>query len=191
MGRRRGSSARRSRRAEARSRSRPHSVLSEPGCWPESGWRGIPRELVGAEWLGLPWLIDAAALRPSLAAAAWAARIDDALFDALPRGATAAGRIMSRALRLADDRGIDGVNRAGSRASYGAVALVVRLTEAAARGASHIGEATSDLIPEGTGRLIGMAGTDLRRLQSGQSPHYYVILLAGFALGAAVLILGG
>ena len=149
-----------------------------------------PREVPGAEWLGLPWLIDAAVVRPSLATATWAARFDDAVLDAIPRGGVTAGRAASRALRFADDRGIDGMNRGASRAGHGAVALVVRLTEAVARGTSRIGEAASDLIPEGTGRLVGMAGGDLRRLQTGQSHHYYVILVAGFALGAAVLILG-
>ena len=175
-----------------------------------------PRELAGAEWLGLPWLIETAVVRPSLAVAGWAARVDDAILDAIPRGAATAGcavscglgladdraidgttyggaaasLALSHRLRFADDHGIDGMNRGASRLGHGAVALVVRLTEAAARGASRIGETAFDLIPEGTGRLMGMAGGDLRRLQSGQSHHYYVILVAGFALGAAILILG-
>lgn len=147
-----------------------------------------PSERAGAEWLGLAWLIEAGIVRPSLAMAAWAAWVDDVVFDAIPHAAAAAGRATSRVLRSADDHGIDGMNRS---AGHGAVALVVRLAEAAAGGTSHAGERAFDLIPEGTGRLLGMAGGDLRRLQSGLSHHYYVILVAGFALGAMVLILGG
>jgi len=175
-----------------------------------------PQEHRAADWLGLPWLIDRAVTRPSLALASALARVDDEVLDALPRGAATGGRwlgrwlaqaddvivdgitraaavgslALSRGLSRADDHGIDGMNRGASQLGYGAVALLVRLTEGAATLTSRLGEAISDLIPEGTGRLMGMAGSDLRRLQTGLSHHYYVILVAGFAVSAAILIIG-
>lgn len=152
------------------------------------------REHPAADWLGLPNLIDAVVIRPAAVVANWASMIDDAVLDAIPRGATALARSGAQALVYGDDHGIDGMNQrtgqAGHRAGRGAVALIVRLSDASARGAGNLGEAASDLIPSGSGNLMGMAGHDVRRLQTGQSHHYYVVMVTGAAVGIAVLILG-
>ena len=87
---------------------------------------------------------------------------------------------------MATDRAI----AEGARTWHGALSLIVEATAALAGGASRTGEAASDLVASGTGRLAGMAGGDLRRLQTGQSHHYYTLLVAGFAAGLAILILG-
>ena len=173
-----------------------------------------PVERRAADWLGLPRLIEVAAIQSGLSAAAYAARVDDAVFDAIPRGAAAAGRGVAASLGFADDRGIDGIPRGvattgrGLAASLGfaddrgidgmnrgagrgAVALIVRATAEAARLADRVGETATDLIPTGTGRIAGMAGADARRLQTGMSHHYYVLLAAGAAAGMLLLIVRG
>ncbi len=116
------------------------------------------------DWLGLPDLIDAGIVLP---------------FDRLSR----------LAARL-DDTAIDG-QRAGLIAAGGLVGGIVRATGGLSRAAGSGGERMADLLPSGGGRLAGLTGQDLRRLQSGLAHHYYAILVAGAALGILSLILGG
>ncbi|PZX11762.1 NADH:ubiquinone oxidoreductase subunit 5 (subunit L)/multisubunit Na+/H+ antiporter MnhA subunit [Palleronia aestuarii] len=121
-----------------------------------------PRAGERRDWLGLADLIDNGVIAPFLAAARLSARLDDYVIDGLGSGSR--GR--------------------------GLLAAFVVAARAAATGAARAGEAAMDLIPTGTGRLLGMAGADLRRTQTGLSHHYYVFLVAGVALGGVVLILG-
>ena len=137
-------------------------VLAGLGVLTGAAMARAPAPHTGADWLGLPWLIEAAVIRPALRLAGFASWIDDAVLDGMSRSA----------------------------ARTGALALIVRLAEASANAAGRFGERLTDLIPEGTGRLIGSAGTNLRRTQTGLSHHYYVIFVAGFALGTLFLILG-
>jgi NADH:ubiquinone oxidoreductase subunit 5 (subunit L)/multisubunit Na+/H+ antiporter MnhA subunit len=126
------------------------------------------------DWLGLPGLVEAAAVRPFARLAAGAAWLDDSVLDALPRGVARGARGLRRGLARADGRAVDGGVRA--TAAFGLWLAAV---------GNRIGEAIADGLPEGTGRLILLSGGDLRRLQTGLSHHYYA-LLAG---GALVLIL--
>ncbi len=150
-----------------------------------------PGEPPAADWLGLPAVVDRVLVRPFEAAARAAARADDLALG------VSFGTVARRAARI-DDEILDGMppgtaDRAWSGAArtwQGAVGGVVRATCRLAAAASRRGEAASDLIPDGAGRLAGMAGADLRRLQTGLAHHYYLLLVAGFALGAAYLFLG-
>ena len=158
-----------------------------------------PGRAPASDWLGLSAAIGRLVVRPFEAAARGAARFDDVVLDAIPRGAAHTARAASGWSGRADDTGIDGlrpclldrarrgVAEAGGR---GAVALVVRATDAVARLAGTPGEAATDMIPGGAGRLAGMAGGDVRRLQTGMSHHYYVILIAGIVAALAILFLG-
>lgn len=151
------------------------------------------------EWLGLSALVEGVAVQPFEAAARLAARVDNEVLDLIPRGTAFGSHLAARRAAWADDRALDGqepgaTDRALAGAVgawHGLVGMPVRLTGVVARQTSGTGEAASDLVPSGTGRLMGMAGTDLRRLQTGFSHHYYVVLVAGFAAGVAFLILGG
>ncbi|PJK29235.1 proton-conducting transporter membrane subunit [Minwuia thermotolerans] len=134
----------------------------------------------GAAWLGLPVLIDRAVVRPFTESADAAGRFDDRWLDGLPRGAVRAVFGLADSLAGLDRSAVDGGVRA-----------VRRLTEWAARVAARIGEAVTDGLPEGAGRLAGIAGADARRLQTGLSHHYYALMAAGLAAMAALLAMGG
>ncbi len=150
------------------------------------------------DWLGLAGLIERTFVLPFGRAADAAARIDDRTLDAIPRAVAALAMAVSGWAARVGETALDGLaagttDRAvahGARTWHGALALIVEATAALAGSASRSGEAASDLIAGGTGRLAGMAGGDLRRLQTGQSHHYYTLLVAGFAAGLAILIMG-
>jgi hypothetical protein len=192
----------------------------------------------GAEgWLGLTPLIAQGIARPTERLARLAARIDDSLIDALPRGMAGVGRALASRLARSDDSVLDGLpggaaltgrtlarrlSRAdtslldglpvgaalagqtlaqrlacadttlldGMPRGQGAVALVVRAASGLARAAGRTGEAVADLLPGAPARLLGMAGADARRLQTGMAHHYYAVLVALAGLGALVLIVG-
>jgi len=127
-----------------------------------------------AAWLGLPRLVTIAVVRPFTWVAARAAWADDAVLDALPRGAARGACGLRRRLARADGRAVDGGVRA--TASFG---------EWLGGVGDRVGEAIADGLPEGTARLVALSGGDARRLQTGQSHHYY----ARLAGGAVVLIL--
>lgn len=132
-----------------------------------------PVEHAWADWLGLPGLIDRALVAPVRDGAARSGDWDDRLFDAIPRGATAAG------LRLTSGRasGWDGgLPPASVQQDPGGLLLWDRGTDA---------------IPEGTARAAGWAGRKARQLQTGMSHHYYLLLAGGVAAGALLLIIGG
>ncbi len=157
-----------------------------------------PTALRDSDWLGLPALLARLVIDPFSRAATTAARIDDLALDAVPRGAAGLAARVGRWTSHKGETAIDGLatgaaDRAvahGARTWHGALALVVEATAALAGAVSRTGEAASDLVAGGTGRLAGMAGGDLRRLQTGQSHHYYTLLVVGFAAGLAILILG-
>ncbi|KAA9005568.1 NADH-quinone oxidoreductase subunit 5 family protein [Histidinibacterium aquaticum] len=153
----------------------------------------------GQEWLGLPALYEHGVIRPFHGLAGVAARLDDGVIDLIPRGVAALGRQASGQLARLDDDHIDGLapgaarraSQGTSRVWRGAVGIAVQAASALAALAAGVGERLSDIIPGGSGRLAGMAGADLRRLQTGLSHHYYTLLMAGFALAVGLLIIGG
>lgn len=151
-----------------------------------------------SDWLGLPGLIERVAIRPFEKLARRTARIDDVYLAAIPRGAALFARHASAGAAAADDNHIDGLTpdaaaqaRVGTtRAWRGAVAIAVQVTGALARLSNSRGETLSDLIPIGTGRVVGSAGADLRRAQSGLAHQYYAVLMVGAVLGVALMIFG-
>jgi len=156
-------------------------------------------EAPAMEWLGLPALYEHGLIRPFHALAIMAARADDRVIDLIPRGAATVAIFLADGLSRADDDTLDGLapGAAGAAMSTGgqiwrgAVGTAVRATSGLAALGAGLGERLSDLIPNGSGRIAGMAGADLRRLQTGLAHHYYSILVAGFALAVGLLIFGG
>ena len=86
---------------------------------------------------------------------------------------------LAQALARADDRIID--------AGIGAVARLTLWTSAAGDRAS---EWVFDELPEGLARLSGVAGRQMRQLQSGMLHHYYFILTAGVMVIVITLAAG-
>lgn len=154
-----------------------------------------------ADWLGLPTLIRAAVARPfqrlSGAAAGFengasaaarralrpergrrgAAWFDDAVADAGPRAVAAASAVLTAAAAHADRRVVDG-----------GIELVGSLAARYARLSDAIGERIADGLPEGPARIVGMCGTDARRLQTGMAHHYYGLVAGGTALLILALV---
>lgn len=161
-----------------------------------------------ADWLGLPALIDAGIVLPFGQMARLAAYIDDAVLDALPRGAARLAKRVARGWRWFDKagpgavpqgaegatrmlphgrRGFRGLMQADHRLIDAAVWRTVAITRALARLSDNPGETLADGLPEGAARIIGHSGADARRLQTGLSHHYYAIFVTGVA--AAILFL--
>ncbi|MGR3496614.1 NADH-quinone oxidoreductase subunit 5 family protein [Citreimonas sp.] len=157
-----------------------------------------PADTPAREWLGLSALYQHGIIRPFHALAGMAARVDDRVIDGIPRSVATFAHAAARHLARADAETIDGFARDKANALRpaaglwrGAVATVARGTEGLAAIATAGGERLTDLVPNGGARIAGMAGADLRRLQTGLSHHYYVMLVAGLGLAVGLLIFGG
>ncbi|WP_417809670.1 NADH-quinone oxidoreductase subunit L [Thioclava sp.] len=145
--------------------------------FPKLGAQGASAS--ASDWLGLPGLIDLAVVRPVDALARAAAWVDDHILDAGPRGVAALARSGSAIIAAADNQVVDqGIRRTAAFADW------------LARVSDRFGEAVSDGIPEGTARLTGMIGRDLRRLQTGLSHHYYAYIIGGVFAVLAILAAG-
>jgi NADH:ubiquinone oxidoreductase subunit 5 (subunit L)/multisubunit Na+/H+ antiporter MnhA subunit len=136
-----------------------------------------PGETPEADWFGLPGLIDAAVTRPALAVSMWASRVDDGWVDkVVTRSATGlAGRATG-----ADTGWIDLIPR-------GSAGLARRMAGGAQRSDAR---GLPAMLSDGSARMVGHAGADAGRAQTGLSHHYYVILVAGLALAVLFLIFG-
>lgn len=128
-----------------------------------------------ANWFGLPGLIDFLVIRPTLLIAGCAAWIDDAVLDAPPRGAALLAR--TRVLARIDDVVVDALPRS-----------IAVLGRSIASAGVRFGERLTDGLPEGVARLVGFGGGDARRLQTGLSHHYYVMVTAGAVVLVGILI---
>lgn len=128
------------------------------------------------DWLGLPSATSAMIVRPILVLSAQLRAFDDRVIDAgVRRAAWLAGTIsglLSRRFEFA----IDGVVRS-----------IAAATLATAAGSRIADDKGVDAAVEATGRGVGVAGHQSRRLQTGQSHHYFVIVAAGLAAMAAIL----
>ena len=100
--------------------------------------------------------------------------------DGAARGIAAGAGAVAGTAALFDDRVVDG-----------AVRLVAMLGRGAATAGHRLIERVLDLIPEGTSRIVGRAGSATRRLQSGLAHHYYRLIVVGLAAILVLLILGG
>ncbi|RKF12604.1 NADH-quinone oxidoreductase subunit L [Roseovarius spongiae] len=165
-----------------------------------------------ADWLGLPALIERGVVRPFERFARLAARTDDDLLDAIPRGAATGARRVARGGRWVwgamqtDDALLDAIPRSAAAAAHrvargrnnaggamqadrvvldAAVWQIAAATRALARLGDRRGELLADGLPEGAAGLTGRGGADARRLQTGLSHQYYAI----FAIGAGLAIL--
>lgn len=65
-----------------------------------------------------------------------------------------------------------------------------RVTQRLGETGSAIGEWLADGLPEGAGRLVGFAGADLRRVQTGLSHQYYALIIGATALLIVILLIG-
>ncbi len=152
-----------------------------------AGWPAPQRD-----WLGLSALYEHGAIRPFRRCAEAAARFDDGVVDMIPRGTARIAASLARFASQVDDHAIDGLAPGGaSRRMQGAIGGIAAGMAALSGLGAGLGERLSDLIPSGTGRVTGMAGADLRRLQTGLAHHYYTILVAGLALALTLVIIGG
>lgn len=133
-----------------------------------AGWARVAR------WFGLASVARFAVVDPTLALARALARVDDHVVDAGVRGVAAGGAGLSRLLAVGDDRVVDAGVRGAARLGVWSAAVLDR-----------VGELSFDGVVEGIARVTGAAGRDGRRLQTGQTHHYY----AGIAVGLVVLVL--
>ncbi len=133
------------------------------------------RSAAFSDWLGLPWLLEHAIARPVQGLAHHLGRIDDRALDALPRAVRDASAAVPQRLAAVDNAVVDGG---------------VRLAAALWRWLARVGELGAEGLPSGSAFLVGLAGADARRLQTGFSHHYCVILVAGLLAAVAVLAIG-
>lgn len=139
---------------------------------------GLPPAVQAAagEWLGIPVAVSTLVERPVVALSGWLRVIDERVIDAGVRRAAWVGRAISGLFSRRVELSIDGL-----------VHLVGAVTLSSAAGSRIADDAGVDAAVEATGRGVGLLGHQSRRLQTGQSHQYFVILGAGLAVMAAVL----
>ena len=140
---------------------------------------GLPDRLraPAADWLGLPTATHVMAVRPIEALATALARLDDRVIDAGVRGVAWLARRVSALFSIHGEWTFDGAVR-------GLAALTIG-TARASRAADDLGV---DAAVEAGARGVGVAGHASRRLQTGESHHYYVIIAVGLAVMLVVLM---
>ena len=129
-------------------------------------------------WLGFIPHVQSAVARWSMGLAAGLARFDARVVDAGVRLVWRLTRALSRALAYRDVVTVDGTVRA--------IAAGTLLTADVSRKADERGV---DGTVEGTGRAVGRAGHESRRLQTGMSHEYLQLIVAGLAVALIVLVL--
>jgi NADH:ubiquinone oxidoreductase subunit 5 (subunit L)/multisubunit Na+/H+ antiporter MnhA subunit len=127
-------------------------------------------------WLGFIPLVQSAVARGAMRLSAALARYDARVVDAGVRGVWRLTRAASRVMAVRDVVTVDGAVRA--------VAAGTLLTADVSRVADERGV---DGTIEGTGRAVGRAGQESRRLQTGMSHEYLQLIAAG--LGVALIVL--
>lgn len=128
------------------------------------------------DWLGLPSVTSILVVGPVTSLSRLLRAFDDRVIDAGVRRAAWLAGLVSRLFSRRFEFAIDGVVR-----------LVAGLTVSTAAGSRLADDSGVDAAVEAAGRGVGIAGHQSRRLQSGLSHQYFVILAAGLALMAAVL----
>ncbi len=132
-----------------------------------------------AAWLGLPALARRVVVDPVLALSRILAAVDDRVVDAGVRAAVRVAGGLSRLLAWWGERGVDGL-----------VQGVAGLTLRTAPVSRATDERAVDRAVEQLARGTVRAGHQSRRLQSGLSHHYYVIVALGLVAVVAVATLG-
>jgi NADH-quinone oxidoreductase subunit L len=137
---------------------------------------GPVAQAAAGNWLGIPVVVSTLVERPVVRLAEWLRVIDDRVIDAgVRRAALVAGAtsgLFSRRVEITID---------------GLVHLVGAVTLSSAAGSRIADDAGVDAAVEATGRGVGLLGHQSRRLQTGQSHQYFVILAGGLAVMAIVL----
>lgn len=150
-------------------------LLDRRGRLLDVGVRPALQAAVG-DWLLLPRATSALVVAPTLRLSAALGRADDRVVDAGVRAAARIAQLVSSLVARRVEFSIDGV--------VGATAAATMRTAAASRRADDAGV---DGAVEATGRGVGLAGHQSRRLQTGQSHHYFVIVAVGLVLIAVIL----
>ena len=134
--------------------------------------------LVAAEWFGVASLTRLAIVDPLLSLSRACATFDARVVDGGVNFTGRAAAAVARRTASLDDRVVD----AGIRG-------VAALSRAASTASSRVGELGFDGMITGLAGLFGDAGRDTRRLQTGRTHQYYVIVavgLIGLVVAAAV-----
>ena len=137
---------------------------------------GPVAQAAAGNWLGIPVAVSALVEQP-IARLAGSLRIfDDRVIDAGVRRTAWVARSISSLFSRRVELSIDGL-----------VHLIGAMTLSGAAGSRVADDAGVDAAVEATGRGIGLLGHQSRRLQTGQSHEYFVILAGGLAVMAVVL----
>ena len=142
---------------------------------------GLPDRLRAAVagWLGLPGRARLLVVDPVLALSRGLAAFDDRVVDAGVRAAARVPVALSAVLSWWGERSVDGV-----------VQAVAGTTLRAAAGSRLVDERGVDRAVEDLARGAGVAGSRSRKLQTGLSHHYYVLVALGLVALVAVAALG-
>jgi NADH-quinone oxidoreductase subunit L len=132
-----------------------------------------------AAWLGLPALAQHLVVGPVLALSRSLAALDDRVVDAGVRAATAVAAGLSRMVAWWGERGVDGLVQGVAGMTLRSAA-VSRVTD----------ERGVDRAVEELARGTALAGHQSRRLQTGLSHHYYVMVALGLVAVVAVALVG-
>jgi NADH:ubiquinone oxidoreductase subunit 5 (subunit L)/multisubunit Na+/H+ antiporter MnhA subunit len=140
---------------------------------------GLPERLraPAADWLWLPAATEAVIVRPVLMLSRALARLDDRVIDA---GIRAVGWVALRVSAVFSRRGewtFDGLVHAIAAMTLGSASATRRADDYGIDGAVEAGA-----------RGVGLAGASSRRLQTGQSHHYYVMIAVGLGVMLIVLL---
>ena len=150
-------------------------LLDRRGRLLDLGVRPSLQAAVG-DWLLLPRATSALVVAPTLRLSLALGRADDRVIDAGVRAAARIAQLVSSLVARRVEFSIDGV--------VGATAAATMFTAAASRRADDAGV---DGAVEATGRGVGLAGHQSRRLQTGLTHHYFVIAAIGLVLIAVIL----
>lgn len=140
---------------------------------------GLPERLraPAADWLWLPAATETVIVRPVLMLSRALARLDDRVIDA---GIRAVGWVALRVSAVFSRRGewtFDGLVQATAALTIGSASATRRADDYGIDGAVEAGA-----------RGVGLAGGSSRRLQTGQSHHYYVMIAVGLGVMLIVLL---
>ena len=136
--------------------------------------RGSLAEAV-APWFRLSSLSQAVVVDPTLRLAGALVRFDDRVLDVPARAAQKVATTVAAGLAGADRRVVDAGVRGVAAVAAWAAGVMDRVSERGFDGAVRR-----------LAGLVGAAGADVRRTQTGMTHHYYVVVAAG--TGALVLV---
>jgi NADH-quinone oxidoreductase subunit L len=155
-----------------------------------------------AGWFGIPTVARVAVAGPVLGLSSQLGRFDQRVVDAGVRAAAALATGVSRWLSRWGELTFDGIRRGVAgvalRLARGvtrfvetlidaAVTAVASVTDSAAGASRRSDDAGVDRAVEDLARFTGTVGAQSRKVQTGQSHHYFAIVVAGLAAITAAL----